>query len=58
MLKLLSALSLATICLCALKDEAITDKVKFSIEIDGQPAGDIVIGLFGGVVPKTVENFR
>jgi cyclophilin family peptidyl-prolyl cis-trans isomerase len=31
--------------------------VTLSIEIAGQPAGDIVLDLFGNVVPKTVENF-
>jgi len=36
----------------------ITNKVYFDIEIDNQPAGRIVMGLFGKVVPKTAENFR
>lgn len=36
----------------------MTKKVFFDIEIDGVSAGRVVIGLFGGVVPKTVENFR
>ncbi|KAF6259760.1 cyclophilin-like domain-containing protein [Scenedesmus sp. NREL 46B-D3] len=40
------------------KKAAVTNKVFFDIEIDGQPAGRIVMGLFGDVVPKTVENFR
>jgi len=36
----------------------MTDYVKFSITIGGEPAGDFIIGLFGEVVPKTVENFK
>ena len=40
------------------KDAEVTESVFFDIEIDGQPAGRIEIGLYGGVVPKTVENFK
>jgi len=36
----------------------ITDKVFLEISIDDQPSGRIVIGLFGEVVPRTVENFK
>ena len=39
-------------------DTEITKTVFFDITIGGQPAGRIEMGLFGGVVPKTVENFR
>jgi peptidyl-prolyl cis-trans isomerase B (cyclophilin B) len=36
----------------------VTDKVYFDMTIGGEPAGRIVIGLFGKVVPKTAENFK
>lgn len=36
----------------------ITNKVFFDVEIEGGDSGRIVMGLFGGVVPKTAENFR
>jgi hypothetical protein len=40
------------------KDAEITDTVFFDLDIDGQPAGRIEIGLYGSVVPKTAENFK
>ena len=36
----------------------VTTKCFFDVEVSGEPAGRIVIGLFGEVVPKTVDNFR
>jgi len=39
-------------------DADITTTVYFDMTIGGEPAGRIEMGLFGGVVPKTAENFR
>ncbi|KAL4362996.1 hypothetical protein GQ457_04G029700 [Hibiscus cannabinus] len=36
----------------------VTTKCFFDVEIGGEPVGRIVIGLFGDVVPRTVDNFR
>eukprot|EP00922_Rhytidocystis_sp_ex-Travisia-forbesii_P024022 GHVS01035284.1.p1 GENE.GHVS01035284.1~~GHVS01035284.1.p1 ORF type:complete len:211 (+),score=28.64 GHVS01035284.1:41-673(+) len=35
----------------------ITHKVFFDVEIDGQDAGRLEMGLFGDTVPRTVNNF-
>lgn len=40
------------------KKDDVTHRVFFDIGIDGQPAGRVVLGLFGNTAPKTVENFR
>lgn len=36
----------------------ITSNVFFDMAIDGEPVGRMTFGLFGGVVPKTTDNFR
>lgn len=35
----------------------VTQRCSFKISIGGEPAGKIVIGVFGEVTPKTAENF-
>ena len=42
----------------AVADPEVTHRVFLDVTINGEPAGRIVIGLFGDVVPKTAENFR
>ncbi len=37
---------------------AFTDYVFFDITHGEDPKGRIIIGLYGGIVPKTVENFK
>ena len=53
---LISLLSLLT--LASLSNEKVTNKVKFTISFDGKDEGTVLFGLYGDVVPKTVENFR
>ena len=40
------------------KDAEVTQTVFFDININDQYAGRIEMGLYGGVVPKTAENFK
>ena len=40
------------------KEGEITETVFFDVSIGGKPAGRIEMGLYGDVVPKTVENFK
>lgn len=42
----------------AAKGPKVTDKVFFDLEIGGEKAGRVVIGLFGKTVPKTAKNFK
>ena len=40
------------------KEGEITESVYFDITADGKDLGRIEMGLYGSVVPKTVENFK
>ena len=53
----LSLLSLHILCVSADPDAVVTKTVFLDIEIEGKPAGKIIVGLFGNVVPKTTANF-
>jgi hypothetical protein len=43
--------------LAADEEPKVTQKVFFDMQMGGKELGRIVFGLFGEVVPKTVENF-
>jgi len=36
----------------------VTSKVYWDVSVNGEPAGKVVIGLYGKKVPKAAENFR
>merc|ERR1711998_659964 len=55
---LIACVAIVAVATSEAAEPEVTDKVFFDIELGGKPAGQIVIGLFGKDVPKTVENFR
>jgi peptidylprolyl isomerase len=54
----IALLSLLTVAASAAPQATVTHKVFFDVSVGGEFAGRITMGLFGDVVPKTVENFR
>ena len=38
-------------------EQQVTHKVYFDVTIGGEPAGRVVMGLFGEIAPRTVQNF-
>ena len=38
-------------------EAVVTEKVYLDLEVEGAPAGRVVIGVFGATSPKTARNF-
>ncbi|SCV03434.1 LAME_0H10396g1_1 [Lachancea meyersii CBS 8951] len=55
--RLLFALSTVLLCVQAATDAVITHKVYFDLAHGEKTVGRVVLGLFGEVAPKTVQNF-
>jgi len=47
-----------SMAVCTASEPKVTHKVYFDIAIEDETPERVVFGLFGGVVPTTVENFR
>ena len=56
---LIASIALGRVVYAASKtsEPKVTDNVFFDMSIGDEPAGRVVIGLFGEVCPKTVLNF-
>lgn len=54
--KLVKAIAVIGVVMAEPLDK-VTSKTYLEVQIDGQSAGKITIGLFGDTVPRTVENF-
>ena len=53
----LSDLRHRNLCQAITEEALVTDRVYLDLEIEGEPAGRVVIGLFGATSPFTVRNF-
>lgn len=49
--------SLVGILYAQTEEAVVTEMVYLDLEIEGAPAGRVVIGVFGATSPKTVRNF-
>ena len=55
----LLVVSLCAVCSCraVITEPLVTEQVFLDLEVQGERAGRVVIGLFGATSPKTVRNF-
>ena len=56
-MRILGTIALFMSQIAAAPIDTVTKKCYFDIEIDGQPEGRLVMGLFGDTVPMTADNF-